>query len=389
MNRILLLSLFLFICFSCGNSNESDKDDAIKPLSELNLKKYTLSKEQKHMASRIDSMFRKFYQTRQFNGAVLVAKAGKIIYRNNFGIQNKSDNSALSDSSMFQLASISKVITATAVLILHERKLINLNKDVNEYLPDFPYKNIKVKELLSHRSGLPNYLYVLNNDLYIPEYRMSNEDMYERFVSKKPGLYYKPNRKFNYCNTNYALLALLVEKISGKTYSQFLKDEIFTPLGMKHTATIYDIDLQGKNVTQPYDLRWRPVDFDASDYVLGDKSIYSTAYDLFLFSEAMYQNRIIKPETQAMAYTAFSREIRQHNYGYGWRMKNFKDPVKKEVYHNGWWHGYRTAFHRRLNDTLTVVILSNQLNKTTYHTYKVYDILDNTNQVVLGEDVDQ
>lgn len=389
MNRLLLFSLFLFMCFSCGNSNESEKGTALKSQPVIHLKKIELSKEQKIMANRIDSMFRKFYQTRQFNGAVLVAKAGKIIYKNNFGIQNKRDNSPLSDSSMFQLASISKVITATAVLMLYERKLINLNKDVSEYLPDFPYKNIKVKELLSHRSGLPNYLYVLNSELYIPEYRMSNEDMYERFVSKKPGLYYKPNRKFNYCNTNYALLALLVEKISGKPYARFLREEIFEPLGMKHTATIYDIDLQGKNVTQPYDLRWRPVDFDASDYVLGDKSIYSTAYDLFLFSEAMYQNRIIKPETQALAYTAFSREIRQHNYGYGWRMKNFKDPVKKEVYHNGWWHGYRTAFHRRLRDTLTVVILSNQLNKTTYHTYKVYDILDNTNQVVLGEDVDQ
>ncbi len=389
MNRSILLFLFIGMFFSCGNSTDALDDSSLIKSPDLMVSENALSPEHKFMAKRIDSMFKKFYQTKQFNGTVLVAKAGKIIYKNNFGIENKKNNAPLTDSSMFQLASISKVITATAVLMLHERKLINLNKDVSEYLPDFPYKNIKVKDLLNHRSGLPNYLYVLNNDLYIPEYRMSNEDMYERFVSKKPGLYYKPNRRFNYCNTNYALLALLVEKISGKTYSQFLKDEIFTPLGMKHTATIYDIDLQGKNVTQPYDLRWRPVDFDASDYVLGDKSIYSTAYDLFLFSEAMYQNRIIKPETQAMAYTAFSREIRQHNYGYGWRMKNFKDPIKKEVYHNGWWHGYRTAFHRRLNDTLTVVILSNQLNKTTYHTYKVYDILDNTNQVVLGEDVDQ
>ncbi|MCU0359555.1 MAG: beta-lactamase family protein [Bacteroidia bacterium] len=389
MMRSTFSFLFLLMLFNCENSTDAVGDASLKTTPHVVSEKNKLSKEQQLMASRIDSMFKKFYQMRQFNGAVLVAKAGKIIYKNNFGIQNKSDNSALNDSSMFQLASISKVITATAVLLLHERKLINLNKDVSEYLPDFPYKNIKVKELLSHRSGLPNYLYVLNSELYIPEYRMSNEDMYKRIVAKKPGLYYKPNRRFNYCNTNYALLALLVEKISGKPYSQFLKDEIFTPLGMKHTATIRDINLEEKNVTRPYDQRWRPVDFDASDYVLGDKSIYSTAYDLFLFSEAMYQNRILKPETQALAYTAFSKEIRQHNYGYGWRMKNFKDPIKKEVYHNGWWHGYRTAFHRRLSDTLTVVILSNQLNKTTYHTYKVYDILDNTNQVVLGEDVDQ
>ncbi len=389
MNRILLLSFVLLLFLRCGQSNESEKTSVVQVIPKLALKKTTLSKTQQSIANRLDSLFRKFYQTRQFNGTVLVAKAGKIIYNNNFGIQNKTSNVLLNDSSMFQLASISKVITATAVLLLYERKLLNLNKEVNEYLPDFPYKNIKVKELLCHRSGLPNYLYVLNSELYIPDYRMNNGDMYQRLINKKPGLYYKPNRRFNYCNTNYAILALLVEKISGQPFSRFLKNEIFTPLGMKHTSTIHEVDLNGSSITQPYDQRWRPVEFDASDYVLGDKSIYSTAYDLFLFSEALYQNKLLKPETQAMAYTAFSRELRQHNYGYGWRMKNFKDPVKKEVYHNGWWHGYRTAFHRRLNDTLTVVILSNQLNKTSYHTYKVYDILDNTNQVVLAEDADQ
>jgi CubicO group peptidase (beta-lactamase class C family) len=389
MNRILLLSLLLAMFLSCGNSTETLNELANNETPKPEINTYKLSREQKHMASRIDSMFKKFYESRQFNGSVLVAKAGKIIYKNNFGILDKSNNAPLNDSSMFQLASITKVITATAVLMLHERKMLNINSNIEDYLPDFPYKNIHVKELLNHRSGLPNYLYVLNSELYAPNYHMSNADMYEMFVTRKPGLYYKPNYRFNYCNTNYAILALLIEKVSGKTYSQFLKEELFTPLGMKHSATIRDIDLEANNVTRPYDLRWRPVEFDASDYVLGDKSVYSTAYDLFLFSEAMYQNRIIKPETQALAYTAFSREIRQHNYGYGWRMKNFKDPEKKEVYHNGWWHGYRTAFHRRLSDTLTVVILSNQLNKTTYHTYKVYDILDNTNQVVLGEDVDQ
>ncbi|NBQ48159.1 MAG: hypothetical protein EBU33_06875 [Sphingobacteriia bacterium] len=125
---------------------------------------------------------------------------------------------------------------------------------------------------------------------------------------------------------------------------------------------------------------------DASDFVLGDKSIYSTPFDLFLFSEALYQNRIIRPETQQLAYTAFSREKKLTNYGYGWRMKDFNDPVKKEVYHNGWWHGYRSSFHRRLHDTLTVVILSNQLNSSAYQTHKVYDILDNTSSLNLSDD---
>jgi CubicO group peptidase (beta-lactamase class C family) len=120
--------------------------------------------------------------------------------------------------------------------------------------------------------------------------------------------------------------------------------------------------------------------------VLGDKSIYSTPYDLFIFSEAMYQNRIIKPETQQLAYTAFSKEQKQSNYGYGWRLKNFNDPDKKEVYHNGWWHGYRSSFHRRLKDTLTVVILSNQLNSCAYQTHKVYEILDSSVSTELPEE---
>jgi CubicO group peptidase (beta-lactamase class C family) len=207
---------------------------------------------------------------------------------------------------------------------------------------------------------------------------MSNLDMYNYLVLKNSPPYLKPGKRFNYCNTNYALLALLIEKVTGKSYSQFLGDELFRPLGMNNTATIQEIDLNGANVTRPYDHRWRPVGFDASDYVLGDKSIYSTPYDLFLFSEALYRNMIIKAETQQLAYTAFSKEQKTSNYGYGWRMKNFRDPVKKEVYHNGWWHGYRSSFHRRLSDTLTVVILSNKLNSATYQAQKVYEILDSS-----------
>ncbi len=157
---------------------------------------------------------------------------------------------------------------------------------------------------------------------------------------------------------------------------------------MRNTATIHEIDLGAPKTTRAYDQRWRPVGFDASDYVLGDKSIYSTPYDLYLFSEALYSNRIISRETQELAYTAFSREKKLSNYGYGWRLKDFKDPEKKEVYHNGWWHGYRSSFHRRLRDTLTVVILSNQLNSAAYQTNKVYEIIDNHRSENTESDLD-
>lgn len=383
MNRTFVLLSLLVMFLSCGNAgSEFTEFDSVMPVQR------ELSREQKVISSRLDVMFTDMNKAGLFNGSVIVGKAGTILYQKSFGFANKITQEAVTDSSMFQLASVSKVITATAVLILHERQMLDINQPFKDYFADFPYENVKIRDLLNHRSGLPNYMYTLNGEICKPNYQMSNSDMYTCFVNKNTEAYCKPDKRFYYCNTNYALLALLIQKVAGKSYQEFVRDELFRPLGMNHSATILDIDINAPGVTKPYDNRWRPVAFDASDYVLGDKSIYSTPYDLFLFSEALYNNRIIKKETQELAYTAFSKEKKQSNYGYGWRMKDFNDPLKKEVYHNGWWHGYRSSFHRRLRDTLTVVILSNQLNSSAYQTNKVYDILDNVKSVPEADEVD-
>lgn len=382
MVRNCNLIVFLIFIFSCSPS--SNEELTKKTLSAK--KDSVLNSRQIIIARRLDSLFTKLYAEGSFNGSVLVAKAGKVIYRKTKGICDYVSKRSLCDSSMFQLASVSKVITATAVLMLHDRKSLDIDKTFDFYFPDFPYKDITVKELLNHRSGLPNYIYALNKEMQEPDSKMTNKEMYRRFISKKPKLYYKPDFRFDYCNTNYALLGLLIEKVTGSSYGEFVKREIFTPLGMNNTGTINDITPNSLLATKAYDAKWRPVDLDASDYVLGDKSIYSTPYDLFLFSTALYENKLLKPKTQQLAYTAYSPEKKLSNYGYGWRMKNFNDPVKKEVYHNGWWHGYRSAFHRRLNDSLTIIILSNQLNKVAHQTIKVYQIIDGINTVEINED---
>jgi CubicO group peptidase (beta-lactamase class C family) len=377
MKRFLFLSVLMSFFLRCGNKESSVGGETVSAHPKAPSLQTQRGPGQEELSQRLDAFFTRLYDRGAFNGSILIAKGGRIIYRKSLGLLDKRQNLPLTDSSMFQLASVSKVLTATAVLLLHERGLVDINKEFSFYFPDFPYPGVTVKDLLNHRSGLPNYIYCLNDEICKPDYRMSNADMYSSFVLKNAPPYLTPGRRFNYCNTNYALLPLLIEKIAGKPYNRFLKEEIFEPLGMNNTATIYDIDLDGNNVTRPYDNRWHAVAFDASDYVLGDKSIYSTPYDLFIFSEALYQNKLIKTETQQLAYTAFSKEQRLSNYGYGWRLKNFKDPDKKEVYHNGWWHGYRSSFHRRLKDTLTVVILSNKLNSQTYQSQKVYQIIDN------------
>ncbi|HWY12558.1 MAG TPA: serine hydrolase domain-containing protein [Bacteroidia bacterium] len=372
MHKLLLIS-FSLICFSCGQSNsEFGGMGFMKPEAPAVIKR---TSKYKDIAFRLDTLFSKMSAS-GFNGAVIVAKDGEVIYQKAFGYADKKNNIPVSDTTSFQLASVSKVITATAVMTLVEKGLIKLDDTFASYFPEFPYTTITIKELLAHRSGLPNYLYFLNDIVTSKEKILTNAEMLQLMVEKKPPLYLKPNYAFNYCNTNYALLALLVEKVSHKTFSNYLREEIFLPLGMKHSGTILSLDIFEKSVSKPYDNRWKIIEREASDYIVGDKSIFSTPYDMFLFSEALYQGKLLNPETQVLSYTALSREKKLSNYGLGWRMKDFKNEEKKEVFHNGWWHGYRTAFHRRLSDKITIVVLSNQLNRSAYQTYKIYQAID-------------
>lgn len=381
MKRFLLLYIFLHLIFSCGNSADTSIKKADAGLTTPPTIAKQLSAEQKHQAYRFDTLFTRLHKTGQFNGNVIIAKEGTILYQTALGFANRESGSLLTDSTQMQLASVSKVITATAVLMLYEQGLIKLEDTFKKYFPEFPYPDVTLQQLLNHRSGLPNYIYLFNEQIAQPNYKMNNEEVMDLFCFKVPKPYLKPNTRFNYCNTNYALLALLITKVSKLSYSDYLQTFIFKPLGMRHTNTINNLDTIHSILANPYNLKWQPVALDASDYVLGDKSIFSTPYDLFLFSEALFQNKLLKAQTQNLAYTPYSNEKKISNYGLGWRMRCFSDSLKKEVYHNGWWHGYRTAFHRRLKDKVTIVVLSNQLNRTAYQTWKIYQILDNVQHV--------
>lgn len=386
MKRISLIILWLS-CLSCGQSNSGYNLFSLVIPSPPEVTTKVNAKYQ-DAVFRLDTFFNKLVSLKAFNGSVIVAKDGEVIYQKAFGIADKEKGIPVTDTTSFQLASVSKVITATAVMMLVEKGLIKLDDAFASYFPEFPYSKVTVKHLLSHRSGLPNYLYFLNDVVSNKTTTLTNQEVLRLMIERKPKVYMQPNRAFNYCNTNYALLALLIEKVSNKTYSNFLNDEIFKPLGMKHSGTILSLDVFEKAVSKPYDLRWRPIDAEAADYVVGDKSVYSTPYDMFLLSEALYQGKILNPETQQLAYTAMSREKRESNYGLGWRMRDFRSEEKKEVFHNGWWHGYRTAFHRRLSDKVTIVVLSNQLNKTAYQTWKIYEALD-ANSLLANNESDE
>ncbi len=384
MIKRIAFIFFWLTCLSCGQSTEGFSGYHFAKPEAPKVSKKVASK-YKAQALRLDSLFTELSTFSHFNGSVIVSKDGEVVYQKAFGFADKKNKIPLTDTTMFQLASVSKVITATSVLMLYEKGLIKLDDAYAKYFPEFPYTNVTIKQMLSHRSGLPNYLYFLNDIVCSQTKVLKNADVLRLMVERKPDIYQKPNKKFNYSNTNYALLALLVEKVSQKTFSNFIREEIFLPLGMNHSGTILSNDIFEKAISKPYDERWKAIDCEASDYVVGDKSIFSTPYDLFLFSEALYQNKVLNAETQELAFTPFSREKAMTNYGFGWRMRDFKDPDKKEIYHNGWWHGYRTSFHRRLHDKVTIVVLSNQLNRTAYQTYKIYQAIDSKSVNLVGE----
>jgi len=375
LKYIIPLFLFSLLTVNCNQTEEPGKKSQYgspeKPIvqSKIDSVKY------RDEIYRLDTLFTKLYKADAFNGNVLIAKGKEIIYQKSFGVGIKETNKPLNDSSLFQLASVSKVITGVAALLLFEQGKLNLDSKVSDILTDFPYKNITVKQLLSHRSGLPNYTYFCGEFLDDSVCTLSNQLMLDIIVKHQPKCYLNPGLRFNYCNTNFALLAIIIEKVSGKSYSDFLKEELFQPLGMNHSYTALNIDSAKEHITRGYTMKYGCVANDRYDGVLGDKGIYTTTYDLFLFSTALYQHKLLAKETQQLAYAPHSSEKKLSNYGFGWRMKNMNDS-DKEVFHNGWWHGYRTSFHRRLKDSLTVIVLSNRLNKSVYNTWKIYAAID-------------
>jgi CubicO group peptidase (beta-lactamase class C family) len=193
-----------------------------------------------------------------------------------------------------------------------------------------------------------------------------------------------PNTRFFYNNTNYVLLALIVEKASGMNYCDFLHQNIFLPLGMYDTW-LYDGRAPRSTAVRGYKGRtWAEDHVAYTDGVTGDKGIYSTVRDLYRWDQAMYAGKFLSPEVIGLSFTPQSFEKPgQKNYGLGWRIQDQPDGTRL-IYHNGWWHSFNSVFNRKIGDTSTVIILSNHYSQSVYKIQPVWDILFGENQVTSG-----
>ena len=361
---LFVITVFIVSCSSKAKDKGADKPIVVTPMDTRKLLAYN----PKDGDKKIDEFIQQLHKTRGFNGNVLVAKHGKIVYEKAIGWADYLHRDSLKINSQFELASVTKTMTSTAILMLMDRGKLKLDDNVKKFFPDFPYDGITIRLLLTHRSGMMNYVYFIDG-IYRSEHRnmkkgITNKDAMAMIAQYKPHPFNKPNVRFLYNNSNFMVLGSIIEKVSGIPYSQFMKENIFIPSGMVHTAVyskaVYDkipVDVVGHDRGQ-----WKySVAQNFLDGPVGDKGIYSTVGDLWLFDRALRSGRLLKQSTMDSAYVARNPMLHGHfSYGYGWRI--FEAPGKQVIYHTGWWHGFRHIYLRDIKDDITIVMLSNLSN---------------------------
>ncbi len=377
------LSLVLIACHSntqpaSAHTSKSGFNDNPVNIPARPLSYDTTSPQVREIITRLD----KFYAAQAragFNGNVLLGYKGNIIYERSIGYANRERKIPLNANSSCQLASISKTFTGAAILYLYQRKHLDIDQPVQTYIHDFPYPGVTLRMCLDHRSGLPDYTKWVpnyNKDMTTP---INNDQMLSLMATHKPHLEFKPNTRFTYCNTNFAVLAKVVESVTEMSFGDFMAKYIFHPLGMMHTFVYDPYKPLPVDAAISYRYNWvREPDMFA-DGVSGDKGIYSTPEDMYRWDQSFYNNTLLNPTMIDLAYGPCSFEKKGvKNYGLGWRMLCYPNG-NKIIYHNGWWHGNNTSFYRLIKDNFTIVVLGNKFNKSIYrHAAAICDIVRGT-----------
>lgn len=320
-------------------------------------------------ASMAERTFDALYRNQGLNGVVLYAEGGKILIEKAFGwrdLVHRRDSLKVDDQ--FQLASVSKMFTAEAIMVLYSRGKLDYDDEVKKHIPEFPYEGVTIRHLLNHRSGLSRYETLADDhwpDRGVP---ISNEEVIKLYGKHKPSPYYQPDVIFHYTNINYALLASVVERVTGQPFDEFMKEEVFGPLGMEHSyiytlrgqerlKTYMDTKVQGHDIYRSGPQR---VQDDYLNGVMGDKMMYSTVEDLYKFSIVLENGTFLPDSIQREAFAPGSPDWKNgDNYGFGWRLSEGHPGT---VFHFGWWKGYRSFFIRDLERGRTLILLTNTDN---------------------------
>lgn len=361
LTYIVLIFSVLTSCNSEKKTTNSKENQVILDSVNLHIDSIYARKSKK-----IDNFFAEKFKRKLFNGTVLFAENGKVVHKGAYGYKKwnrrrrwkKEDE--LQVNSVFQLASVSKPFTAYAILHLYQEGKLELTDTVQKFIPYFPYEGITIEHLLIHRSGLTNYMYFTDEkwpDWKIP---ISNRQVINLMIQYEPDTYYRPNRRYNYSNTGYIILADIVERVSGMSFEHYMKKNVFEPLGMNNTSVKrYKLNEPYHEGVYGHEKNFRPTGVSYLNGTVGDKGVFSTVEDMFKWDRALQKGSLVKLDILNKAYIGRHRELhKDDNYGYGWRINDVSKD-KKIVYHRGWWKGFRTYFVRVLDEDKTIIVLNN------------------------------
>lgn len=373
---------FLFTIFylsgpriGLDNFGSKDPNDNLYIYSNFPVKMNPVSDEYYYaLKQEIDSFYNDSINGKEYSGGFIVVKNGRVIYEDYVGFSDVGVGKKMDATTPIHLASISKVLTTSAILRLVQQDNLLLDQKVTDWLSKFPYPETTIRTLLNHRSGIQHYskFPTLFRKKWDKKKIVTNEDLFNFIVDNKIGLKYPNDTQFEYCNTNYVLLALIIEKATGLNYYRAMQELVFKPLGMTNTYVFnYNTDIETASKSYKGNSVYPWNQFDA---LYGDKNIYSTPRDLVKFDLATYSPDYIKPELLAEAYKGYSSANSVNptsDYGLGMRMKFLPPNGEKMIYHNGWWHGNNTSFIPIKKDTVTVVCIGNRASDKPYATMKL------------------
>ena len=316
-------------------------------------------------AEKIETLLNQYYKFKEFNGAALVTENEGIIFKKGFGLANMEWNIPNTPDTKFRIGSMTKQFTAMLIMQLVEEGKLKLDVPITTYIPDYPKENgdkITIHNLLTHTSGIPNYtdLPSLANIIRNP---ITPIDLIKTFWELP--LEFEPGAKFKYSNSGYIVLGYIIEKVTGKSYEEVLKEKIFEPLGMKnsgydHTAEIIPERASGydKIGMEYYNTSYLDM---SVPYSAG--SLYSTVEDLYLWDQALYTNKLLSRKYMDKIFTPYSKPPFADGYGYGWgiskkHLNNVKDSLNIEA-HGGSINGFNSLILRITNSKDLIVLLNN------------------------------
>ncbi|NWK99539.1 hypothetical protein DM790_01740 [Flavobacterium collinsii] len=347
----------------------------------------------------IKDFFSTLAKNNLFNGSVLISKSGETVFSDFYGYANIEKKEKINEKSQFTIASVSKTFTATAILQLKQKGKLNINDPVQKYLQDFPYPNVSIRHLLSHTSGISHYYRLFDNAIKEnPEKTFSNEDIIPALIENKVPLSFVPGDKWEYNNVNYCLAALIVEKITGISFRDYLKKNIFDPAKMKDSFLPKDRRIKEPNQVELYtypnfystnlvnvQTLKETSSIDEKSNFYGPGGIVSTALDLQKYQKALFSYQLLGKKELEEALTpaklndgkmaSFRMDEKEIAYGLGWAMYT-NDANERIVFHDGLNTGLTSMLMRNITRNNTVILLSNTASPVFFTANEVLKLID-------------